>query len=282
MPNLTPEERHVEERFARSFELYPDEVADSYIQAVKASKKPNTFETDAAKGLSSAWIDKEDKDKQAEKRGRYNVALHQTANAIAKRAFEKYVSGLPAGSDILVTVGGCGAGKGFAQKNIPEVAPLAEKAGAVWDSAGDQNATENPWIQSLAEKHGHKVTYVFVHADPYVSWADPERGVVKRANDPEDGRMVDASVFADSYGIGGKNHYNFYTQNKNNPSAKFLFIDSTKGKPKLVSEFPMDATKVDRKALREYAASVVAIRKNVAPRVKRGALVGSRVWKGNE
>jgi hypothetical protein len=281
LPNLNQEERHVEERFARTFESFPDEMANAYAEMVKNSDKPNTFETDAAKKLSSAWNDA-DLDKRAEKRARYNLSLHQTANAIAKRAFEKHVASLPAGSDILVTVGGCGAGKGYAQKNVPEVAPLAGAAGAVWDSAGDQNATENPWIQSLAEKHGHKVTYVFVHADPYVSWADPERGVVKRANDPSDGRMVDASVFADSYGIGGKNHFNFYNQNKNNPSAKFVFIDSTKGKPKLVSEFPKEAIQVDRKQLRDFAAATVANRQSVAPRVKRGALVGTRIWGGNE
>lgn len=281
LPNLNPEERHVEERFARTFESFPDEMADAYTEIVKNSDKPNTFETDAAKKMSSAWNDS-DIDTRAEKRARYNLALHQTANAIAKRAFEKHVASLPRGSSILVTVGGCGAGKGYAQKQVAEVAPLAKTAGAVWDSAGDQNATENPWIQSLAEKHGHKVTYVFVHADPYISWADPERGVVKRANDPSDGRMVDAAVFADSYAIGAKNHYNFYQQNKGKESAKFIFIDSSKGKPKLANDFPEEALSVDRKKLREFAAVTVANRNNIAPRVKRGALLGARVWGGNK
>ena len=280
MPNLTKEERRVEERFARTFEMYPQEMADAYIEMVKNSEKPNTFETDGAKLMSSAWNDSDD-NIQAEKRGRYNVALHQTANAIAKRAFTDYVSKLPPGSEILVTVGGCGAGKGYALKQIPSVAGLSKSSAAVWDSAGDQNGTESPWIQDLAELHGHKVTYAYIHNDPYRQWADPGRGVVKRANDPADGRMVDASVFADSYAIGAKNFAAFKETHKDNPNVKFVIIDSTGKKPKQVNELPPAALQVDRKHLTQFAASTVANR-GVAPRVKRGALVGARIWKENE
>lgn len=280
MPNLTKEERQVEERFARAFEQYPEEMSDAYAEIVKNSDKPNTFETDGAKKLSSAWNDS-DLNKQAEKRGRYNVPLHQTANAIAKRAFEKHLESLPKGSEILITVGGCGAGKGFALKQVPEVSGLAKSSAAVWDSAGDQNATENTWVQELAEKHGHKTTYVYVHADPYVAWADPSRGVVKRANDPSDGRMVDASVFADSYAIGARNFASFRENHKDNPNVKIVLIDSSKGKPKLVNSLPDEAFNIDREKLREFAAATVATRP-VAPRVKRGALVGARIWKDNE
>jgi hypothetical protein len=280
LPNLNPQERHVEERFARTFEQYPDEMASAYTEIVKNSDKPNTFETDGAKKLSSAWNDS-DKNKQAEKRGRYNLALHQTANGIAKRAFQMHLETLPKGSEILVTVGGCGAGKGFALNNVAEVSGLSKASAAVWDSAGDQNATENTWVQELADKHGHKVTYVYVHADPYVAWADPDRGVVKRANDPKDGRMVDASVFADSYDLGAKNFKAFHDTHKENPNVNFVFIDSSKGKPKKVDSLPPEALQVDRARLRQFAATTVANRP-VAPRVKRGALTGSRVWKDNE
>jgi len=89
------------------------------------------------------------------------------------------------------------SGKGYALKNVPEALSMKQKSKVVWDSAGDQNATENPWIQREAEKRGLKVNYVYVHADPQEQWAGG-RGVVQRANDPSDGRMVDAKVFADS------------------------------------------------------------------------------------
>src|SRR5262249_17451605 len=140
--------------------------------------------------------------KRAKNRATLNLALHQTANAIAKRAFVQHLNTLKEGDEILVTVGGCGAGKGYALGNVPEALAMKDRSKAVWDSAGDQNATENPWIQSEAEARGLKVNYIYVHADPYSQWAHPERGVVKRAADPKDGRMVDAYVFADSYAIG--------------------------------------------------------------------------------
>ena len=237
---------------------------------------PPTFGTDDAKCLTDAWSHP-DPDTRANNRATLNVALHQTANAIAKRAFVQHLDTLSKGDEILVTVGGCGAGKGFALKNNPDALAMKSKAAAVWDSAGDQNATENPWILKEAEERGLKVNYVFVHADPKVQWADPDRGVVKRAADPKDGRMVDAMVFADSYAIGAKNHNAFHQANKDNPSASFVFLDNT-GKPKQIPGVPKEALELDSASLAEFAQSKV--KESSAPeRVKSGALVGTRIWK---
>jgi hypothetical protein len=183
---------------------------------------------------------------------------------------------LKEGDEIMVTVGGCGAGKGFALKNVPEALEAKGQAKAIWDSAGDQNATENPWILAEAEKRGLKVHYVYVHADPKVQWADPNRGVVKRASDPKDGRMVDAKVFADSYAIGAKNHHAFHQANKDNKSAKFTFLDNT-GPPTKVDGVPKASLSVDADELAAFAEREVE--KSSAPaHVKKGALIGRRIW----
>jgi hypothetical protein len=88
-------------------------------------------------------------------------------------------------------------------------------------------------------------------------------------------------VFADSYDLGAKNFKAFHDTHKENPNVNFVFIDSSKGKPKKVDSLPPEALQVDRARLRQFAATTVANRP-VAPRVKRGALTGSRVWKDNE
>jgi HK97 family phage portal protein len=275
VPNLGEHERKVEEAFISHFESDPDKVASQFRELVVKQGDPPTFGTDDAKCLTDAWSDP-DPDKRAQNRATLNVALHQCANAIAKRAFVQHLDTLKEGDEIMVTVGGCGAGKGFALKSVPQALELKKSAKVIWDSAGDQNATENPWIQKEAESRGLKVTYVYVHADPRTQWADPERGVVKRASDPKDGRMVDAKVFADSYAIGAKNHDAFHKANKDNPSARFVFLDNT-GKPKLVDGVPKEALSHDSEKLAEFAEKTVE-ESSAPPRVKAGGLVGRKIW----
>ncbi len=195
-----------------------------------------------------AWIHP-DPVVRAENRATLNTPLHQTANAIAKNAFLQHLDTLKKGDQVLVTVGGCGAGKGYAMGKdkdtgepfVPEAFNLKKQVKAVWDSAGDQNATENPWIQKELEKRGLKGNYVFVHADPKVQWADED--------------------------------------NKNNPNANFVFLDgTTKPTPSRVDSIPREDLHIDRKELAEFAADVV--RKSGAPGyIVRGALRGEKYWK---
>lgn len=179
-------------------------------------------------------------------------------------------------SDFIVTHN---SGKGFALKTLAKAGMPefdGKKYGAVWDSAGDQNATENPWLLAEAKKRGIKVTFAYVSADPEVSWADPKRGVVKRAMDPADGRMVDADVFADSYVMGARNHAAFSKKHAND--ATFIFVSNGATISKL-DGVPDSDTGRSRKALRHFALKTVAkLGKDVSPRVKRGALLGQRIW----
>lgn len=278
LPNLTPHERRAEQDFASKYEADPEGVAAKFLQMTKAvaAEKggPPEFGTDDAKRLSKDWLNPRlTQEQQAYNRATLNLALHQTGNAIAKRAFMQHLDTLKEGDEVMVTVGGCGSGKGFSLGNVPEVLKLKNDSKAVWDSAGDQNATENPWIQQEADKRGLRVTYAYVHADPEVQWAHPERGVVKRAEDPKDGRMVDHQVFADSYVLGARNHQAFYDRYKDHPSANFVFLHNGQK----IDGIPEEAHGHDRNKLATFAARTV-INGNAHPRIKRGALQGFRVW----
>lgn len=278
LPNLTPIERQAESDFINAYEKDPDGMAKNLLEVIKKSTKegePLTFGTDDAKVLVDKWSDPPP-ETRAHNRATLNAPLHQTANAVTKRAFLQHLDTLKPGDEVLVTVGGCGSGKGYALNNIPDALKMKKQAKAVWDSAGDQNATENPWIQKELEKRGLKGSYVYVHANPKIQWADPQRGVVKRAADPKDGRMVDAKIFADSYSVGAKNHQAFYQANKTNPNAKFVFLDNT-GQPRQLKRIPPYALVINSKDLAKFAVAELD-NLDVPGYIKQGATIGERIW----
>lgn len=291
LPNLSARERRHETKFRQYYEQNPDQAASHYRDAVLSQTKPGEpakFETDEAKNAHSAWNGKGlTLDERAKNRAMLNLPLHQTANAIAKKAFLQHLDeGLADGSikpgqHVLVTCGGCGAGKGYAlkegAKTNPKVAGLKKGAAAIWDSAGDQNGTETPWIKEELDKRGLAGKYLYVHADPKSSWADKEKGVVQRAQNPNDGRMVDAHVFADSYAIGAQNHHAFHHANKNDPNSEFMFLDNTGKTPRELPGVPPADLALDRHHLTSYAHQVIS---EVKPpeHIDHAARMGARVW----
>jgi hypothetical protein len=276
LDGLDEKSAHAQEAFIAHYEANPDEVAGKFRELVTSQEGTPVFGTDDAKALTDVWSES-DPDKRAENRATMNLALHQTANAIAKRAFVQHLDTLEEGDNILVTVGGCGAGKGFALGNVDAAIELKNKAAVVWDSAGDQNGTESPWILEEAMKRGLTVSYAYVHADPKTQWAHPDRGVVKRASNPKDGRMVDARVFADSYVVGAKNHEAFHRANEQNKAVSFVFIDTTSGTPKQTDRVPKESLSWSASDLVKFAEDTVTTA-DVPARVKEGALQGRRVW----
>lgn len=280
LPNLTSRERRVETSFRNAYHADPDGVADKYLkQVVPLMTKPGnppTFGTDDAKMLSRAWNnEKIPLHERSMNRATLNLALHQTANAIAKRAFIKHLDTLKSGDKVLVTVGGVGAGKGSLLHRVPRAKQILSESKAVWDSAGDQNATENPWIQRELEKRGLKGVYAYADADPRQKWA----GVMNRAKVPEDGRMVDAQVFADSYALGAKNHQKFYDTNKDNPNAEFLFVRNGKdvGAGQEIGGIPRESLEHDRHELARFALD--QLHKSDSPdHIKRGGSMGVNIW----
>ena len=321
LENLSEEERAIETRFIDAFEKDPEALANQYIKMMGSDNK---FVTDDAKMLSPEYTPKgsdpgsklfldvvarigagekhkdvvdsmsaeeqgiyeETRREIGNQRAKYNIAFHQTANAIAKRAFitkldelAKLDSNDPK-REILVTSGGCGAGKGFCTKNVPETKAMADQVGAVWDAAGEQNSTENPWILEECKKRGLKANFVFVDADPAVTWADPQRGVSQRAANlpPEgEGRMVDSRLFAESYALGAKNFKAFHSNVKDDPSATFTFINARGKGIKMEDTMSEEAQKMDADEIHQSALAEIE-EKAPTEAIKQGATVGQRIW----
>ena len=278
MPNLTADESAAERSFAEHFEADPEGVADAYFDMVVNREvdpdKPlahKTFSTDDAKMLSGDYA------ASLENRARYNIPVHQTANAIAKKSFLKQLdamANLPESKrNVLITQGGVAAGKGYATGN--EFNDVADEFGAVWDSAGEQNGTEMPWIQGELDKRSIKGTYVFVHADPLENWTNPKRGAIERAK--KKGRMVDARLFAESYNVGAINFEKFMNQHKGR--ADFIILDNRGAETKSLNQIPKEDIP-DAEQL--YRQAVNAVLESDAPaHIKRGATIGSRIFTTN-
>lgn len=256
----------------------------------KVGDAPNIFSTDDAKFLSPDYnLKKGSKEEKLAAKGEYNLATHQVANALAKRAFldhlDKNFADLPEEKRfVLVTSGGVAAGKGFALQQSEKTKTLTDIAGAVWDAAGEQNAAENPWVLEECRKRGIPVKFAFVHADPAETWENPERGVVERANSK--GRMVDARVFSDSYAYGAKNFKKFMDQNIEAPDVEFYLFDNARKKPDGKSDLPAEtpsmpekAMRVNAEALYRRASKVIEQKKGtIKPAVYRGGTIGQRVY----
>jgi hypothetical protein len=292
LQNLRDDEKHVEALLNDLVEKDPAETAREFSEIAKADNW--VFETDAAKSLMPQWTrpdlapDERGKPvhpERAEFRGKYNAVIHQAANAIVKKAFLSRlddIAEMPEGDrKILVTSGGVAAGKGSILAAKPE---LKKSVAATWDAAGEQNATENEWLMQECKKRGIKPTFVFVAADPKVSWP----GVIDRAL--KIGRMVDAQLFADSYAIGAKNFKAFHDKHKDD--ADFIFgerrnrskEDVAAGKDPVEviigDSMPENALKLDPGEIYDYASKYIEDHKADVPNyIYDGATIGRRVWK---
>lgn len=280
LPNLNEKERELESKFADAVEQDPDAAVNSFYEAAKKSNW--VFETDAAKNLMPEWtrpdLPPDEKNapvhpERAAVRALYNTALHQTANAVAKKAFLKRLDEIEKMDKndpkrrVLVTSGGCAAGKGLSLAADPS---LAANASATWDAAGEQNATENPWVLEECEKRGIPATFLFVHNDPKRTIKD----AVSRA--ARIGRMVDTKVFADSYALGAKNFDAFHKKNK----GKADFVIARAGKPPTnVDSVPEDALSLKSEEIDQFAQEHLDSQKGQIPDyVIDGAKAGNRIW----
>jgi len=296
LPNLTTEERRHEQAFASAFEANPEALVGDMLHLMSSGKlgdAPNIFATDEAKMLYPQWRGESTAGPDGKKvltpetkqfRSTMNTALHQTANAVAKRAFLHYldnvVSKLPEGNrHVLATAGGVASGKSFALSNIPHMNAMQQSAGAVWDAAGEQNSTELPWIADECAKRGIKLTAVYVHADPNEVWATPKGGVIERAGNK--GRMVDARAFADSYTHGARNFHAFAQQHANNPMVATAVLTSPRGaglKPSQIAAIPQEALATDPEALYAHCLQQLSTSPQATPAIKQGGAAGLRIW----
>jgi hypothetical protein len=87
--------------------------------------------------------------------------------------------------------------------------------------------------------------------------------------------MVDAKVFADSYVIGARNHDEFAKRHQG--EARFVYVQNG-AKIEKLSGVPTSDLSRNRSTLHDFAVKTILDKPGVSPRVKRGALVGQRIW----
>lgn len=287
LPNLTPDERAIEERFASRYEKDPDGMANEFRTMLGngLGSGPTIFSTDDAKMLDPSWKGPGGKDLSQDTknfRALYNTSLHQTANAVAKRAFIQHlddvVSKLPEDQRrVLVTAGGVASGKDFAIGKVEEAKEIRKIAAATWNTAGEQNSTELGWVAKECASRGIKMTAVYVHADPEGTWDGPKGSVLTRAE--KSGRMVDARLFADSYVHGAKNFADFQDKHSKDPNVDTIVIHSKRDAPtERLDRLPDAALKLDADKL--YGSLLERLDKSGASAaVKAGGSAGKRIWR---
>ncbi len=234
--------RAVEQAFIQAYLADPAAMVAEYRSKFVSSSQ-QIFETDGAKQLFPSWqpdaafkaAGPEEKAATKAFRGTYNSALHQVAHAVVKQAFLQRLDEIekdPA-AQVMVTCGGCVAGKGSLHKiadQDPKLKSVVERIaqhGATFDAAGEQHATDNAWILAQCQKRNIPVTFVYVHNDPELRVGDQfGRAAIS-------GRLVPGKEFVRSYMEGGRTMADF-TQSPEFLAAKeaglvnLVIIDNSK------------------------------------------------------
>jgi hypothetical protein len=280
LPNLKRKEREIESKFAQAFLKDPDGMTKRYLEANKRGEAghPGVFGTDDVKELCPDFNPpgKAGSPEWKAARARHNALIHQTANAIAKRALVSRLdelAKLPEGDprkSVLVTSGGCAAGKGYAIGNNEQAKTVRARVGATWDAAGEQNGTENPWILEECKKRGIRPTYVYVEADPKVAF-DRSIGRAEKS-----GRMVDARLFADSHAIGAKN-FRAFRENAGK-DADFIVLKDDRGKLSMGDNVSDEMVGLDPNKLYEELNGILETKTDISPAIRDGATIGMRIW----
>jgi hypothetical protein len=239
------------------------ENPDEQWRAIQNAKlEAITFNTDDAKLLSPDYNPDGPPEMKLSARAETNVAVHNTANAIAKRAFVDYLDQIapllePEDKVIVVTSGG---------------------AAAIWDAAGEANATENPWVLEEARKRGFSTVFTFVDADPDEVWADPKRGVIERAT--KKGRMVTARLFAESYTYGAKNFAEFAKQHENDADVRIVYFDNARKTPEGKPDKPVKVASMPKSALSRTVKTILPKADNELEKLFRGGKVSASIYLG--
>jgi hypothetical protein len=289
LPNLVGAERDAETRFANTYLDDPDKMVAEYnaLQNKVVGEKngqpkyaigdgPHVFNADDAKVLSHDYHPRDKSpEEQLAAKALFNTAVHQTATAIAKRAFVKHLDSVknlpPERQKVLVTAGSVAVGKGFSLKSNERGKEMAALAGAVWDATGEANSTENTWILDECRKRGLKCQFAYIHGNPEVGF---DRMLSRAAGE---GRTVDALPMADSYSIGPKNFHAFHQAHKD--EAEFIFFDNSGPAPKEIDGVPPESLQADPgQVYAKLSAMVDAKAGELPPHVVRGATAGRRIW----
>jgi len=287
---LSPEAAAAQERFASAYETPGgrEALAEDYLEMMgadrdkdgreRSAEERKTFATDDAKRLSPDY--EPDHGTLAEKnaaKATMNLAVHQTANAVAKLAFLMRLDAIAStepGATVMVTAGGVAAGKSHAIRNNADAKALVDRAAVIWDSAGEQNSTELPWVIAEAKKRGLVVEILYVHQVPEKSWPR----VVSRA--AKEGRMVDARLHAESYAEGARN---FDAVQRKFPDVKTVVIDVSESSPdagvRKIDRVPTSALDLDADTVHQRNTEELRGQQNLPDHIKQGGMEqGEGVW----
>jgi hypothetical protein len=294
MPNLTPGQREAETRFASAYEADPDGMAKQVIAKVvgeAGEDKAPVFETDAMKEFSADFGSKSEKRLN-------NLALHQTANALAKRAFSSYLGSMAddpeqAGGTVLITAGGVGAGKSYAIDKLAESDETMQQAVssevARFDAAGEACSSEVPWAIEQAKASGFKPVVVFVDRDPSKAMSekvpdgDGENGFLHRGILPRSemkGRMVDAYSIADSYTVGPRNFQAVADNYAEDEDVGIMIVNNDAKQPQLVAGIDPSHLAIEPKDLRAQVVGAIQDYGN-QEMIESGVHTPQRVWGGD-
>ncbi len=212
---LSKSERKAETAFADWVQDDPERAMNNAMAMAHAlgSADQPMFEVDAMKRLLPDYGAGKDPASDTERAFRLtqNHALHPTAVALARLGFMKRLDELAAlppdhpRRQVLVTNGGCGAGKSELDNAVKNGLGAKAMFGATWDAAGEGDAYENTWILQAARKRGIKVVFGYAEADPTTRY----QGVLERA--ASKGRVVDVLTFINSYVDGADEMKRFMT-----------------------------------------------------------------------
>lgn len=214
-------------------------------------------------------------------RAESNIPTHMTATAIARLTLVQMLEDLAKDTSIpadqktlLVTCGGCAAGKGTSLTKAGELVPAVKTASLVYDTDGETSGVFNEFVLAECRKHGIKPTFLYVHADPVQAW---DR-VYSRAD--QVGRMVSEEPFIDSHVDSPRNFDKFFRQHRRDKDVTFVIIDNSKGgAPELVSELPPSALSHNRDELRHVIRKKTDTA-NVDPHAQKIAQRSRRIWEG--
>lgn len=303
LPNLNEAERRAEGNFTKWYEDDPDRAVKELIAGMQArtiGDGPNMFSTDEAKLLSTDYNPKVGEhgvtpQDNLDSRALYNTAVHQTADALAKRAFLSYLDTVvakdpdPERHSVFATVGGCAAGKGYClQRATGEIAKRLTTVGAVWDSAGEANSTELGWVQAECEKRGLHLTVAYINNDGIDRWNSEQGGAIMRAQGH--GRMVNARVYADSYALGARNYmaWSNLPSVKNNPHIENIMFDARSAvpaeegppppPPMRIAKLPAQALHVDEEHLYNYCLTHTDDDERATAAIRAQVHSAARIW----
>lgn len=264
---MSERQARAEEAFARAYEDEPEDFADAVLSVARARNAEGgafVIETDDVKRFFPEWAD------DPAGRGELNIPLHPTATMAARRAVTMRLDELAALPEdhpqrwALVLAGGTGSGKGYLARS-----PIAREAGLVFDTAGEQNASDLGWTAKECQARGLPCHVAYLDADPADAY---ERTIARGA---ATGRVTDPLTHAESHTLGRENFRKFAAKPRANTSVSII---DTRGTPTLAMELPESEAFADVLERTRAQLDTAEREGRIGKTAANGARTGAKLW----